>query len=192
MLNRRNITWLIPLFLLIAFPIWKVPVTKFLTPRGGFDPETETVASQAHDFVMEYLTIIQSQDGRKTATIRADKGQTAERKDEYLLTNVNADIINNDGETTNVVALTGTYNTISQVLILKNDVVVTRLKDNQKMFTDHLIYSDADKTVVSPDKTEFTGDAFHVIGGNMHYEIDKESYILSKRVKCVINTSEPL
>ena len=36
---NRNIIWIIPLFFIITYPLWSIPVGNFLTPRGGFDPD---------------------------------------------------------------------------------------------------------------------------------------------------------
>lgn len=192
MLNKRNITWIVPLVLFVTFPLWRIPVSAFLAPRGGYDPENEIHDNVTHDFAMERITITQNQKGRKTALIRSDYAQTGENKNEYFLENVNADIFDKDGNITNVVARLGTYNTLTKNLILEEDVVVTRLEDDQKMYTDYLVYSDEKRTVLSPGKAKFVGEGFKVNGGTMKYYVDDMAYTLKKRVKCVLYTSNSL
>lgn len=187
MINRRNIILFIPLFLVITFPLWKIPVASFLTPRGGGEENTVQHSGETtHDFAMEHITILQNQNGKKTATIRAARALTGTNKNEFLLELVNADILDKNNEITNIVAELGTYNMETKLLILENNVLINRVAGNQKMMTDYMIYSDADRTIKSPGRTEFIGEAFNIVGGKMDYNIETEQYVLSKRVFCVI------
>ncbi len=187
MINRRNIILFIPLFLFITFPLWKIPVANFLTPRGGGEEnKVQHSGDTTHDFAMEQVTILQNQNGKKTATIRAARALTGENKNEFLLESVNADIMDKNNEVTNIIAELGTYNMETKQLILEKNVLINRVTGNQKMMTDYMIYSDVNRTIKSPGRTEFIGEAFNIVGGQMDYNIETEQYVLSKRVNCVI------
>lgn len=187
MINRRNIILFIPIFLVITFPFWKIPVANFLTPRStGEEGKVQHHTDTTHDFSMEGVIILQNQNGKKTATIRAARALTGDNKNEFLLESVNADIMDKNNDVTNIVAEIGNYNMETKQLILEKNVLINRVSGNQKMMTEYMIYSDVDRTVKSPGRTEFIGEAFNIVGGQMDYNIETEQYVLSKRVHCVI------
>ncbi len=187
MINRRNIILFIPIFLFVTFPLWRIPVTKFLAPRVDNEPAGEKHQSgTTHDFEMEGVTILQNQNGKKTATIRAKVAQTGENPNEFVLEWVDADVIGDKSEVTNIIAQTGLYNVDTKLLILEKNVIIRRVEDKQTMRSDYVVYNDKKRTVVSPGKTEFIGEDFNIVGGSMNYDIKTESYRLSKRVHCII------
>ena len=187
LVNKRNFTLFIPLLLVATFPIWKIPVANFLTPRGGEEPENiKNRNTASHDFAMDQVKILQNQNGKKTAVIRANSAMTGDNANEFHLEIVDADIIDKHNQITNVVAETGSYNVNTEILTLRKNVVIKRLEGKQTMYTDYLVYSDKERTVTSPGKTRFVGEAFNIVGGRMDYDIKTDSYKLSKRVNCVI------
>lgn len=186
MIKRRNLIWLVPLALIITFPAWRIPVGKFLTPRGGFDPAYGQVDKDAHNFAMETVKIIQSKNGRISAEIRAASAASTETPNEFLLEIVDADIYNSKKETTNVVAKSGLFNTETKLLTLTEDVVVHKVSDNQKLFTDLLYYDDNLQTVHCPGKTKLTGKDIEVNGSSLDYDIEKGHYDIGGRVLCII------
>ena len=187
MVNKRNIILFIPIFLVLTFPIWKIPVASFLSPRGGDEPEDIQGRNESsHDFAMDQVKILQNQNGKKTAIIRAKSALTGDNANEFHLESVDADLIDKDNKITNVVAETGSYNVNTEILTLRKDVVITRLEGDRTMYSQLLIYSDKERTVNSPGKVRFVGEEFNIVGGSMVYDIKTDSYQLSNRVKCVI------
>lgn len=187
MINKRNITLFIPIFLVLTYPIWKIPVAAFLSPRGGEEPEEVQGRNEtSHDFAMDHVKILQNQNGKKTAIIRAESALTGDNANEFHLETVDADLIDDDDQITNVVAEAGSYNVNTEVLTLRKNVVIKRLDGQQTMYSQLLTYSDKEQLVTSPGKTRFVGKEFDIIGGSMIYNIKTDSYRLSDRVKCVI------
>lgn len=187
MINKRNITLFIPIFFAITFPIWKAPLASFLSPRGADKNSAATADNRtANDFSMNTVQILQSQDGKKSAIIRAESAKSGGNANELFLYKVNADIIGKNDRLTNVAAQEGIYNVITKILLLKKDVIIQREEGKQIMYSDRLVYSDNDGTVISPGTTRFVGPEFDIIGGRMKYDIKQDSYRLNKRVKCVI------
>ncbi|MGW8193225.1 MAG: LPS export ABC transporter periplasmic protein LptC [Desulforhopalus sp.] len=184
---HRNAIWLVPLLLLVTFPLWSIPVGDFLTPRGGFDEELRTGKSPTRHFNMDRVKILQNQKGKKTALIRAAKAQTGKTEDILLMDNVDADIFDEDGNITNIVARHGKYNTITKILTLIDDVVVHKTEDNQFLYSDLLYYDEEKRTVSSPGKTRLKGDDVEIKGGSLDYDIPTRSYVIDNRVHCILN-----
>ncbi len=187
MIFSRNTIWLIPLFLLVSFPLWSIPVSKFLTPRGGFDAEAQKNSTASHNFKMNSVKIIQNQKGRNTAIIRAVKAQTGKNTDIYLMDYVDADLINDEGQITNVTARKGKYQSSIKLLTLIEDVVVHKIEQKQFLYTDLLHYSSIKRTIKCPEKMRIVGDDVQIDGGSLDYDIKTETYDIGKRVHCVLN-----
>lgn len=184
---HRNTIWLLPLFLLLTFPLWSKPLGVFLTPRGGFDPEVKKAPEKTRVFSLDTIRITQSQKGQTTAIILADHAQTTEIPDEILLTKVDADLYNEQGEITKVTSKRGRFNTATELLILEDDVVVHKKEDNQFLYTDLLHYDNALRTVYCPGPSSLVGDGVSINGGQLHYDINSETYRIDKRVHVTID-----
>ena len=178
----RNIVWLVPLFLIVTFPLWRIPVGDFLTPRGGFDPNIKNPKQGTHNFNMDSVKILQNQNGITTAIIKAESARTGDNPDIFILEKVDADLIDEDNNITHIISKTGKYNTINNMLTLIDDVVVNKTHDNQFLYTDLLYYDSDKRTVDCPDKTKLIGDNVEIDGGNLHYDIKSARYDIGGRV----------
>ena len=183
---NRNSIWLIPLFFIVTYPLWSIPVGKFLTPRGGFDPELKKNRVHTRKFNMETVQILQNQKGKKTALIRAKEAHTGKNPDILIMNSVNADLFDEDGYITNILAKTGKYNTVTKILTLIDDVVVNKTRDKQFLYTDLLYYHSEKRTVKCPGKTRLEGKEIAIDGGSLDYDINSASYVIGNRVHCVI------
>ena len=186
MITKRNTLWLLPLLLILTFPLWKIPVASFLAPRGGFDPQFTKKKSARHNFVISGVTILQSEGETQTANIRATTARTSRRPHEYILDEVDADIINSQGSLTNVVAKTGNYNFHRKRLKLTKDVVVTNREQNYTMTTDLLYYDGNKLTVYCPGETHLKGDGINIDGSSLGYDINTGIYTVGGRVVCIL------
>jgi LPS export ABC transporter protein LptC len=182
MISTRNFIWLTPLFLILTFPFWKTPVAGFLAPRGGYDPEFANRKTDEQHFVIEKANITQDDNGVKTADIRAKKAFTGTQPNDFLLEDVDADIFSNNGEKTNITAKNGFYNTVSRHLILTNEVVAVREKDNYKLYTEQLDYYDDAQKVVCPGPTRIIGNGVEIIGTSMTYSLVGRIFDVGGRV----------
>jgi LPS export ABC transporter protein LptC len=185
-LNRRNLIWLIPLGLIVTFPLWRLPLAVFLEPRGGFDPDFSKREDSTHNFVMEQVVILQNQEGAKTAEIRAAEAQTSDTPHEFILTDVDADLFDEQGSRINVVAKTGVYNNLSRQLTLREDVRIDQVAENQQLYSEELYYYDHNRTIKSPGQTRLVGEQVEINGGSLDYDILTRHYLIGGRVYCVI------
>jgi len=183
---NRNSIWLIPLFFIISFPLWSVPVADFLKPRGDFS-SPEVTNSHGHNFSMETVKIIQSQNGQRTALIRAKSARTTEDPNVFEMEAVDADLLDAEGNITHVVAKKGKYDTTQKLLTLIEDVVVNKRIDKQFLYSDLLFYHSSQRTINSPGKTKLEGPNVVINGGSLDYDIATQTYLIANRVHCIIN-----
>ena len=119
---HRNTIWLVPLFFIITFPLWSSPLGNFLNPPGDFDPTPQNQNSDTHNFNMDTVKILQNQKGNKTALIRAAKAHTGKNPNLLVMEFVSADIFDNEGNITKIIANTGKFDTKTNILTLIDDV----------------------------------------------------------------------
>ena len=186
MINQRNIIWLVPLLLLLTFPAWRIPLAAFLTPRGGYDPAYANMKKDVHNFTMDKVKIQQIHNGRKSAEIRAENARTAEKADEYILTKVNTDVYDREGNQTNIIADKGIYNAVTRQLTLMENVIVQKTKDQQTLYTELLYYDDEKRTIKCPGDTRLTAEGAELRGGSLDYDIEKGYYEVGGRVHCLL------
>ncbi|BCL62689.1 hypothetical protein DGMP_33820 [Desulfomarina profundi] len=179
---HRNQVWLIPLLLILTYPLWSIPIGKFLTPRGGVPAQTVIKKTNQHNFRMESVKILQNQNGKKTAMIRAKSARTGDDTDILILETVDADIFDEDGNVTHIVSRTGKYNVKTKALTLSGDVVVNKIRDNQFLYTDLLHYNSDKRTVNCPGKTKLIGENVSIDGGSLDYDINSARYDIGGRV----------
>ena len=186
---HRNTVWLIPLILIITFPLWRIPVGTFLTPRGGFKAEMAngSAESPSQDFSMNKIKILQNQRGRDTALIRAESARTAGESKVFVLKKVDADLFDAAGNMTHVISNTGEYNVTTKVLTLIDDVVVNKTQDKQFLYTDLLHYDGDKRTVRCPGKTRLVSREGTIDGGSLDYDIRAGRYDIGGRVHVVLN-----
>jgi len=182
----RNTIWLIPLFLLLTYPLWSIPLSSFLAPRGDFDEQVQENEEPSHNFDMKTVKILQNQKGKDTAVIRAAQAMTTDNPDVYLMNKVDADLFDNEGKITNVVAETGEYNSVSKLLTLRTDVVVNKIEKKQLLYTDLLYYSSIERTIKCPEKVRIKGEDVHIDGGSLDYDIKTKTYDIGNRVHCIL------
>ncbi len=179
---HRNQVWLIPLLLILTYPLWSIPIGKFLTPRGGVPVQTVIKKTNQHNFKMESVKIMQNQNGKKTAMIRAKSARTGDDTDILILETVDADIFDEDGNVTHIVSKTGKYNIKTKALTLSGDVVVNKIRDKQFLYTDLLHYNSEKRTVNCPGKTKLIGENVSIDGGSFDYDINSSRYDIGGRV----------
>jgi len=183
----RNTIWLIPLAIIVTYPLWSIPVGHFLTPRGGFDADNGQESQSPHNFKMNKVKILQNQNGVKTAVILSDQARTDENPDILIMDEVNADIYDEAGNITNIVADVGRYDMTTNTLILTKNVVVHKIVENQLLFTELLIYNNVERTVNCPGPTRLEGENVQIDGGSLDYDIKTQSYVIANRVHCILD-----
>lgn len=187
-LNRRNLVWLIPTLLIITYPLWQLPVGSFLAPRQSEDVNITQMDEDQHDFVLQKVVIGQNQAGKKTAEIRSWQAYTGDKPDEYILVNVDADLFDDQGNRVNIRAESGVYNTQTKHLILNRRVIVDRMAENQKLYTDLLHYYEDKRIIDSPVATRMVAENAEINGSSLRYDIVTGQYLIGGRVYCILGS----
>lgn len=190
---RNKLCWLIPLLLIVTFPLWKIPVGKFLAPRGGIDPSMSKEEEKiSQNFAMENSVIKQFKDDQLVAVVRSATAKSGESKNDFQLTDIEADIFDEDQNATHIIARKGNYSSKQELLILKENVVVHKKSEGQKLFTEHLRYDGAKQLVDSPVKTRIVTKDAEIEGGTFTYDIQEGRYEFDKKVNVVLNGVNPV
>jgi len=187
-INRRSLVWLIPAVMILTFPVWRIPVASFLAPRGTEQSKITTPAEDEHDFVMKTVHIVQNQAGKKTAEIRASQAFTSDKPNEFVLGNVDADMFDEQGDIINIKAKTGLYNTETRHLVLSKNVVVNRVSENQRLYSELLHYYENERLIDSPGATRMMSDNADIKGSSLTYDVVSGQYRIGGRVYCVIGS----
>ena len=182
---RSNAVWLLPLFLVITYPLWSIPVGNFLAPRGGFDQDFKKNTPQ-RNFNLNDIRITQYKNGRTSSVILADNARTGEDPDTLLMDIVNATLFDKKDSTTHIVAKRGRYNSITEVLTLIGDVVVHKVDGEQTLFTQLLYYNNKAQTVECPGASRVTSPKATINGGSLQYNIETAVWVMGKPVHCVV------
>ncbi len=192
MITRRNLIWIIPLALLLTFPLWRIPVAAFLSPRGGYDASLAERELDTHNFALEGIHITQSQDGKKSLEIVAKHAYTGEKTDVFKLDEVDAVIISKTGEQTFITARHGILDKNTTILTLIDEVVVMKPKDKFELYTDLLTYNETTHIVHSPGRTQVLGEKIDITGHSLIFNTLTKAYDLSGRIRCKLsNFSAP-
>jgi LPS export ABC transporter protein LptC len=179
--------WLIPLCLLLTFPLWRIPLAAFLTPRGGYDASLAGRKLDSHTFNMEKVHITQSERGKNTMEIVAERAYTGKSDAEFEMEEVDAVITGTNGERTFITARKALFDKGTSILTLIEEVVVMRPKDKFELYTDLLIYNDKTQIAVSPGKTQVIGEKIKIRGTRLTFNALSKAYDLGGRVKCTLN-----
>ena len=185
-LNRRNLVWLIPILMIVTFPLWRLPVASFLTPRGLEENGVNTGTDKEHDFVMQKVLITQNQAGQKTAEVQARQAFTSDKPNEFVLVDIDADLFDEQGDMVNIKADSGLYNTETRQLILNKNVVVSRDSQKQQLFTDLLHYYDDKRIIDSPVPTRMVAEGAEISGSSLRYDIVTGQYFVGGRVSTIL------
>ncbi|MGL1931201.1 MAG: LPS export ABC transporter periplasmic protein LptC [Desulfotalea sp.] len=186
-MNSRNAVWLIPIILLITFPIWKIPVGNFLKPRGEINapkPKKDKAETTNQTFEMTKMVLHRFTDSKKTAFITAEKVYTGKDENIILFDKIHADKFEKKGDDGKLIIIAnfGNYNKKEELLHLKGDVNIEQTIKQQLLTSDQVIHDSANQTIYSPVATTITTPKAKITGGNFNYDIETETYKMGGRV----------
>lgn len=190
-MNRRNTVWLIPLIAILTFPLWKIPVGAFLSPRGEIQSSTKQEEQvPSNTLSMKDLVIYQYHGDKQDTVVRSNRAYSGDNPDLIFFDTVDADVFDKNGEIINITSQQAEYNQKSQVLVLIKDVVANKTVSSQKLLTDKMNYNSVTEIAHAPGKTTLISPDAEIVGGNFTYDVNTETYTMEKRVNTVINSSD--
>lgn len=181
--NPRNLLWVIPLALFVTSPLWQPLVADFLAPRGEFAQGGQVAnAPESQHFVMDTVVIVLTSNGNEEWQITSERAQTGENDREIRMDLVNAIYIGKEKPPTHITSRQGKYFIDQRHLQLIDDVVISRPKTREKLYTDLLDYYDETKMAVSPGDVKLVAPNFQLEGGRMDYDLSTDGYDFNDRV----------
>ena len=192
MITRRNLIWITPLTLFLTFPLWRIPVAAFLSPRGGYDSSLANRKLDTHNFALDGIHITQSENGKKSLEIVAKHAYTGEKTNVFKLDEVDAVTISKSGEQTFITARHGILDQNTTLLTLIDEVVVMNPKDKFELYSDLLTYNEKTHIAHSPGRTQILGEKIDITGYSLVFNTLTKAYDLSGRIRCKLsNFSAP-
>lgn len=184
MTGYRNILWLLPVALLLSWPIWGGAFTRALAPRGGLAehlavPQATTAGA---GFSMEGVLFSQLKNGVRDWQIQAKQLYSGEDQDRMQMVTVEAQVFKNAERRFVITAQEGEYNSKKKVLTMRNSVKV-QAENGFLIQSDSLSYDDQTRKITTVSPVQVTGKGMDIRGKGMAYDMQKDSYDVSGRVK---------
>ena len=184
MTGYRNILWLLPVILLLSWPIWGGAFTRVLLPRGGLAahlavPQATTTGA---GFSMEGVSFSQLKNGVRDWQIQAKQLYSGEDQDKMQLVAVEAQVFKNAQRRFVITGQEGEYNSKKKILTMRNSVKV-QAENGMLIQSDNLSYDDKTRKIRSMSPVQVTGKGMELRGKGMTYDMQKDSYDVSGRVK---------
>jgi len=184
MTGYRNILWLLPVALLLSWPIWGGAFTRILAPRGGL--ATNLAVPQATTpgagFSMEGVLFSQLKNGVRDWQIQAKRLYSGEDQDRMQLVTVEAQVFKNAERRFVITGQEGEYNSKQKVLTMRKGVNVQAEK-GFLIKSDSISYDDQARRITTLSPVQITGKGMDIRGRGMAYDMQKDSYDVSGRVK---------
>lgn len=184
MTGYRNLLWLLPVTLLLSWPVWGGAFARILAPRGGlltnFAAPKATAAGAG--FTMEGVLFSQLKNGARDWQIQAKRLYTKEDQDRMQLETVEAQVFKNAERRFVITAQQGEYNSKKKILIMRNRVKV-QAENGLLIQSDSLSYDDQTRKITTRAPVQIIGKGLEIHGTGMDYDLQHNSYDVSGRVK---------
>jgi len=184
----RNLLWLVPLLLLVAYPLWRQPARLFLNPMtGAVDtgrPEEVAVAGRSAE--MEGVFISQSRAGREEWHIRAAHLAMTDNENDLRLREVEVVLFGRPGEEkeprlTTITSQAGRYEGPARLLTLSGGILL-QTDNGYTMRSENLAHDGNRDTITASQGVEVTATGIEASGRALHYNIDTGAFRLQDRV----------
>ncbi|OGQ87039.1 MAG: LPS export ABC transporter periplasmic protein LptC [Deltaproteobacteria bacterium RIFOXYD12_FULL_56_24] len=184
MTGYRNILWLLPVSLLLSWPVWGGAITRFLAPRGGLNANLVLSKAKSADagFTMEGVLFSQLKNGAQDWQIEAKRLYTKEDQDLMQLEAVAAQLFKGAERKFLITAPKGEYNRKNKTIIMRNGVRV-QAANGMVVQSDSLSYDEQTSMIATRAPVQITGKGMDIRGQGMDYDMRRDSYDVSGRVK---------
>ncbi|MDA8164733.1 MAG: LPS export ABC transporter periplasmic protein LptC [Desulfobacteraceae bacterium] len=196
-MRARIIALLIPLFLLLAAPLWYPAAADFLSPPHGL-AAGPAKGADIRQFALTGVRFSQSRGGRPEWQIKAARLITAGGRDDQLHLEKVVAVLHGqgkdngkgketaqdeekDGSRFHITSDKGVYDSKALVLTLVNEVLV-RMGNGYELRTDTLQYLEKTSMVQTSAPVSLVGKDLTVSGRGMAYNLKTGSYAVGGRL----------
>jgi len=184
MAGSRNLLWIIPLVLLLGWPLYGPPLARFLAPRGDFGRDGQ-VGEATKRFVMEDVFYIQEKGGKMDWRIRANRLATDRANSDLMeMAAVKGTFFRNNAENMQVGAAFGLYDSKNEVLTLRNNVELLTA-GGYTIRSEQLAYHEKEKRITGTAPVRMTGKSLDIRGNGLDYNMETKAYKVGGRVQVV-------
>lgn len=184
MTGSRNLLWIVPLALLLGWPVYGPPLSRFLAPRGDFG-QAGQVGEATKRFVMEDVLYLQEKGGKMDWRIRANRLATDRTNSDLMeMTTVRGTFFRDNAENMQVSAVSGLYDTKNEVLDLRSNVDLLTA-DGYTIRSEQLSYHENEKRITSRSPIRMTGKTLDIRGSGLDYNMETKAYKVTGRVQAV-------
>lgn len=188
MTGYRNILWLLPVALLLSWPVWGGAITRFLAPRGGLATSlvVPPAAAAGGGFRMDGVLFSQLQNGVRDWQIQAKQLYSGEDQDQLRLVSVEAQVFKNAERRFVISGEEGEYNSKKKILSMRNGVKV-QAENGLLIQSDSLSYDDQTGKITTMAPVQVTGKGLDIHGKGMAYDMQQDAYEVGGRVQVEIH-----
>jgi len=186
--DSRNLLWIVPLVLLLVYPLWKPLAVGFLKPERVKSMQSSTSLRNPHTLSsseMDGVRLEQSKNGRQEWFLTAGHLNSRESDSKMEMTDVNARFFDGEGkdEAAHIRSRKAIYSSDTGLLILLGSVLVQN-RQGFEMRTESLEYTAADQKIKTTSKVHVTGENMEVNAGRLLYDLTTGNYSLEGNVVC--------
>lgn len=183
----RNILWVLPLTLLLSWPIWGGTATSILAPNGGLASDLavavhKTNGKDGAGFSMDGVLFSQLKNGVRDWQIQAKRLYAGKDQDRMQLETVEAQVFKNTERRFVITGQEGEYNSKTKILVLRKGVNVQAEK-GFLVQSETISYDDQARKISTRAPVQITDKKIDIRGKGLDYDMQKDSYDVSGRVK---------
>lgn len=186
MTGYRNLLWLLPVTLLLSWPVWGGAIVRVLVPRGGINISSPFAGSHTDTtgagFSMEGVLFSQLKNGVRDWQIKAKRLYSGEDQDRMRLVTVEAQVFKNAERRFMITGKEGEYNSKKKNLIIRNGAKV-QAENGLLIQSDTLNYDEQAREITTMVPVQITGKGLDIHGKGMVYDMRQDSYDIRGRVK---------
>lgn len=181
MTGVRNTLWLLPLLLLVSWPVWGGYLVAFLSPRGGF--ETPATDAPGKTFTMQEVLFSQLKGGAEDWKIVTDRLFSLPGSEDVMrMESIDALLFEKGAEKFHIVSGKGEYDMTKQILVL-TDKVRVEAKQGYTISAELLRYYDQQQEIRTDEKVRISTDDMDIHGTGLLYNMKTGAYRVGGRVE---------
>ncbi len=182
MTGTRNILWLLPLLLLVTWPLWGGVVEDFLTPRQDSNGTEQSALPAPKNFSMDGVVFHQDKQGVRDWRINTRRLYTEGGETRLKMEQVDAAVFREHQPRFHIVSNSGLYDSKLQLLTLLDNVTVEN-GDGYEIHTEALQYDDKNRQIKTEAPVQIDGKQIEITGVGLRYDMDSGAYEIGGRLQ---------
>lgn len=181
MTGARNILWLLPLLLLVSWPIWGERVTLFLSPHESFNSSDKASVPPPRNFSMDDVVFLQDKQGQRDWRIVTKRLHTVGDQSKLQMESIDAVVFREQESRFHIISDSGLYDTEAEVLTLTDNVEV-KTAEGYKIKTPVLQYHERGQKIKTESAVDISGKDIKIKGRGLTYDMQSGAYRIGGRL----------